>query len=186
MLSGWARVGIKAMQFNVSQLLKAAIGSSRDYQIQELFDITGDGTKKPVLGKINLIRTDRSILVKGELHTEINITCSRCLQAFTSQLNLNIEEEYYPITDINNTLGSLTSAKAGSFNINEHHVIDLSEAVRQYTLMAIPMKPLCTENCAGLCPSCGQNLNQGNCGCSPPENDMRWQILTKLAKNKTK
>ncbi len=174
------------MQFNVSQLLKATIGASRDYQIQELFDITGDGTKKPVLGKINLIRTDRSILVKGELHTEANVVCGRCLQAFTCPLSLNIEEEYYPIADTNNTIESLTSAKASSFIIDEHHVIDLTEAVRQYTLMAIPMKPLCTENCAGLCPSCGQNLNRGNCPCSPSENDLRWQILSKLAKNKTK
>lgn len=173
------------MQFNVSQLLKATIGSSRAYQIQEVFDIINDGTKKPVRGEITLIRTDRSILVKGELNTEANVVCSRCLYVFAYPLSLKIEEEYYPITDINNTTKPLMSGKTGSFMINEHHIIDLTEAVRQYSLMAIPMKPLCMEKCAGLCPACGQNLNQSDCRCVPPKNDPRWEVLSNLAKNNT-
>jgi uncharacterized protein len=68
----------------------------------------------------------------------------------------------------------------GCFTIDEHHILDLTEAIRQYTVLAVPMKPLCNENCAGLCPSCGQNLNQGECGCPSPDTDPRWANLRRI------
>jgi uncharacterized protein len=68
----------------------------------------------------------------------------------------------------------------GAFRIDERHIIDLSEAVRQYTLLAVPMKPLCEAACAGICPTCGKNLNLGACRCPPPEGDPRWAKLQKL------
>jgi uncharacterized protein len=52
--------------------------------------------------------------------------------------------------------------------------------VRQYALLAIPMKPLCREGCAGLCPTCGRNLNQGPCDCPPQVLDPRLSGLRKL------
>ena len=66
------------------------------------------------------------------------------------------------------------------FIIDEHHVLDLSEAVRQYALVVIPMKPVCREDCAGLCPGCGCNLNREQCNCPSQPADPRWLELTKL------
>ncbi|MBA7688765.1 hypothetical protein ES703_97254 [subsurface metagenome] len=68
----------------------------------------------------------------------------------------------------------------GCFTIDEHHILDLTEAIRQYALLAIPMKPLCRGDCAGLCPNCGHNINQGPCDCSPQETEPRWSELSKL------
>jgi uncharacterized protein len=65
----------------------------------------------------------------------------------------------------------------GCFTIDERHILDLTEAIRQYTLLAIPMKPVCKTNCAGLCPNCGHNLNYGPCNCPPQEVDPRWSKL---------
>ncbi|MHB8105788.1 MAG: DUF177 domain-containing protein, partial [Dehalococcoidales bacterium] len=67
---------------NVSQLLRDPIGSTRDYQIDETIDITGDGKNHKIQGKCNLLRTQRSILVKCSLNTEVELTCSRCLGKF--------------------------------------------------------------------------------------------------------
>ena len=80
------------------------------------------------------------------------------------------------------TSGSLLSLpdEPGCFTIDEHHILDLTEAVRQYALLALPMKPLCRQDCAGLCPTCGHNLNQGGCGCPPQGPDPRWSGLNKL------
>ncbi|MBM3157836.1 MAG: DUF177 domain-containing protein, partial [Chloroflexi bacterium] len=64
--------------------------------------------------------------------------------------------------------------------INENHILDLSEAIRQYTIMALPMKPVCREDCAGLCPHCGRNLNLGPCKCPPAPPDARWAPLLAL------
>jgi len=167
------------MQINVSQQLKASIGSIRNYELNEVVDIANGSSL--VQGKISLMRTDRSILVKGVLHTEVEVTCSRCLSLFSYPLTLNVEEEYFPTTDVVSGASLPLPEEPGCFTIDEHHILDLTEAIRQYVLLATPMKPLCREDCAGLCPHCGHNLNQGPCGCLPREVDPHWSELNKLA-----
>jgi len=151
------------VRISVSQLLKAPIGSMRNYELSEFVDITG-GTSK-VEGEVKLIRTDRGILAKGMLHTEVEVTCSRCLSQFSCPLALNIEEEYFATTDVVSGAWLPLPDEPGCFTIDERHILDLTEAIRQYGLLAIPMKPLCHEDCAGLCPRCGHNLNLGSCPC---------------------
>ncbi|MBA7514714.1 hypothetical protein ES705_06748 [subsurface metagenome] len=166
------------MQINVSQQLKASIGSTRKYEVSEIVDIAGGDSM--VKGEVGLIRTDRGILAKGALCAEVELTCGRCLSSFGCPLTLNIEEEYFPITDVVSGASLSLPEESGCFTIDEHHVIDLTEAIRQYALLATPMKPLCRGNCAGLCPNCGRNLNQGPCDCLPQETDPRWSELRKL------
>jgi len=143
------------------------------------------GGQSQVRGEVELVRTDKGILAGGTLDAEVEATCSRCLGLFRCPLTLHIEEEYYPTTNIVSGASLPPPEEPGSFTIDEHHVIDLTEAVRQYILMAIPMKPLCRQDCAGLCPSCGQNLNQGPCGCPPQEIDSRWSELKKVLASDT-
>ena len=157
------------MQMNVAQLLKAPIGTTREYEVNGTVDITGDGIGSEVCGEVKLLRTNRGILVKGTLHTEIQTTCSRCLSLFTCPLTLNIEEEYFPVIDVVSGTSLSVPEEPGCFTIDESHILDLTEAIRQYALLAKPMKPLCHEDCAGLCPSCGHNLNQGSCSCVSQE-----------------
>ena len=166
------------MQINVSQQLKASIGSMRKCEISEIVDVVNG--KSMVQGEVGLIRTDRGILAKGTLHTEVEVTCSRCLSLFSCPLSLNIEEEYFPIKDVVSGASLPLPEEPDCFTIDEYHVIDLTEAIRQYALLAIPMKPLCRGDCAGLCPNCGHNLNQGPCDCSPQETEPRWSELNKL------
>ena len=138
------------MQINVSQLLKEPIGSERDYQVSGTVYITDNSNSSAVQVNVKLTRTNRSILVKGKINTIIKIACARCLEMFSYPLALNIEEEYFPTSDISS--GDLLPPpdEPGLFTIDEHQVIDLTEAVRQYALMAIPMKPLCRQDCSGL------------------------------------
>ena len=150
------------MQLNVSQLLKASIGSTRDYEVSGTVDIGGGSL---IQGEVRLMRTDQGILVKGTLRIEVEVTCSRCLSLFSCPLALNIEEEYFPTTDVISGASLSLPEETGCFTIDEHHILDLTEAIRQYVLLATPMKPLCGEDCAGLCPYCGHNLNQGPCNC---------------------
>jgi uncharacterized protein len=166
------------MRINVSQQLKAPIGSIRDYELSQSVDIAGSANM--VKGEVRLIRTDRGILAKGTLHTEVEVTCSRCLSLFRCPLVLNIEEEYFPTTDVVSGARLSLPEEPGCFTIDERHILDLTEAIRQYALLAIPMKPLCREDCAGLCPHCGHNLNLGPCQCPSSAADPRWFQLTEL------
>ena len=166
------------MQISVSELFKEPIGSTRHYVINETFDVGGGSYE--VQGEVKLVRTDRSMLVKGTLHTEVKVTCSRCLSLFSYPLTLNIEEEYLPTTDIASGASLSLPEEPGYFTIDEHYVLDLTEAMHQYIMLATPMKPLCREDCAGICTTCGQNLNHGSCGCLQQEVDPRWSELNKL------
>ncbi len=171
------------MQINVSQLLKSPVGSTRSYEVSEIVDI--DGCNSRVEGKVKLTRTKQGILAEGPLRTEFEFTCSRCLSLFSCPLTLNIEEEYLPTTDVVTGTPLSPPDEPGFFTIDERHTLDLTEAIRQYTLLAIPMKPLCSEDCAGLCPSCGRNLNEGPCSCLPQTTNPRWSELNKLANKET-
>ncbi|MFC1989168.1 DUF177 domain-containing protein [Chloroflexota bacterium] len=166
------------LQINVSQLLKEPIGSIRDYRVSEVTDIANGSSL--IQGEVRLMRTDHGILVKGTLHTEIELICSRCLSSFSCPLTLDIEEEYFPTTNVVTGTSLPPPDDPERFPIDGNNVLDLTEAVRQYALLIIPMKPLCHEDCAGLCPTCGCNLNQAPCKCHIQPTDPRLSVLSKL------
>jgi len=168
------------MQINVSGLLKDMIGSARSYEVDEVIDVMGEGTSEKVSGEIRMIHTQRGILVEGDLQTEVTLTCSRCLEPFTCPVTIHFEEEYIATIDILTGLPLPPPDEPSAFTIDTQHVIDLGEAVRQYALLAIPMKPLCQKDCAGLCPTCGRNLNYEACACPKKAVDPRWAKLLKL------
>jgi uncharacterized protein len=168
------------MRINVSQLLKEPVGSRRRYKIDEAVEIVEGEDSCPVRGEVELLRTDRSILVKGTMQTELSITCSRCLVSFTCPLTLHLEEEYFPTVDVITGAALPVQDGVDRFTINAQHMLDLSEAIRQSAVVATPMKPVCSEDCAGLCPTCGGNLNLEQCDCPSQSVDPRWLKLAEL------
>jgi len=97
-------------------------------------------------------------------------------------MTVKVEEEYFPTVDVVSGAPLALPEEPGVFTISEQHILDLTEAIRQNAIVAIPMKPLCREDCAGICPKCGKDLNQGECGCPTEEVDPRWAKLLKLKK----
>jgi uncharacterized protein len=138
------------LQINVSQLLKEPIGSERNYQVGGMVDIASSDDGIPVRGEVNLTRTNRSILVKGKLYLTVDVACARCLNQFDYPMALDIEEEYFPVLDTVSGTPLPAPDEPSSFTVDEYQVLDLTEAARQYAVMAIPMKPLCRNDCAGL------------------------------------
>jgi uncharacterized protein len=155
------------MRVNVAQLLKQPVGTRRSYKVEELGD-AGEGESWHLEGELELTRTDKGILVQATLETGMNLVCSRCLAMLDYPLTLDIEEEFFPVVDIATGIILPSPEESTAFTIDEHHILDLSETVRQYMLLATPLKPLCRPDCAGICPGCGANLNQSSCSCSSP------------------
>jgi len=163
------------MKINVAQQLKEAVGSVRHCAIDETGEIG-----LPIRGEVQLLCTNRSILVRGTVETTAREVCSRCLEEFDYPLSLDIEEEYFITRDPASGALLPPETESGAFTIDENNLLDLSEAVRQYTLLAQPMKPICREDCAGLCPQCGRNLNYETCDCTPIHPDSPWTPLQGL------
>ena len=168
------------MRFNVAQLLKEPVGSTRKYHLAEDIQDLGEEVKLtgPIEGAIRLIHTTEGVLVSGQSHTEVELTCSRCLESFSTAIDFALEEEFRPTIDIN------TGAKLPPVDgedeatlIDGQHTIDLLEVMRQDILLALPPRPLCNPDCAGLCSQCGQNLNEGSCACVQSLGDPRWEAL---------
>ncbi|UCC16578.1 MAG: DUF177 domain-containing protein [Dehalococcoidales bacterium] len=162
------------MQINVSQQLKSSIGTLRNYEVDTISDI--DGEKVRFTGSVRLMKTDRGLLVTGVINSKVAMRCGRCLTNFTYPLAIKFEEEYFPVIDVTTGVMLPAPEEPGSFTIDDHNIMDISEAIRQYTLMALPIKPLCRKDCSGLCPTCGTNLNEKKCDCKP-EIDPRWEKL---------
>ena len=170
------------MKINVAQLLKQPIGSARSYKIDDVIQLLeAESTDYPIQGEIELMRTDRGILGRGTLGTEISLVCSRCLALFDYPLTFGIEEEFFPKINVVSGISLPLPEDSTGFVIDEHHMLDLAEVVRQHAVLAMPMKPLCHPECAGFCPGCGVNLNQGTCQCPPRSQKSPWAELEKLA-----
>jgi uncharacterized protein len=168
------------VEINVSQQLKSSIGTEREYNLDDFIDILGVGVGSRVQGKVKLIRTNRGMLVKGAVGTKIPAECSRCLKVFDQPLTIEIEEEFFPTVDVNNGSALEIPDDPSSFFIDDHHILDMREVIRQNALLTTPMKPLCKEDCAGLCVQCGKDLNTKQCKCNTQEIDPRWAKLVNL------
>lgn len=171
------------MRYNVSQLLREHVGATRHYQLhQDISDI--DPSLKPltaVNGNVDMIRTNDGILVRANLYTNVELTCSRCLTQFAIPVRFKIEEEFLPTLDI--TTGARlpkTDDTDEATLIDSHHLLDLTEVLRQDLILALPIVPVCRNDCQGLCASCGQNLNEGDCDCTEQELDPRFAALKQL------
>lgn len=172
------------MVIDVCEQLKERIGSTRHYSFGRSGN-SQDEADFPLQGEISLTRTERGILVTGVLNTRVEAMCSRCLGTFHQPLTLKIEEELLPTVDSSTGAHLSWPEEEGAFIISDKQEFDLGEAVRQYALLALPMKPLCREDCAGLCPTCGHNLNLGPCSCAAPI-DPRLAPLKKLVTSEEK
>jgi len=132
---------------NVAQLLKEPVGSSRSYDIS---GIINEQIEASVEGKIILIRSGRGVLVQGKLAAEVKLLCSRCLANFLCPISFTVEEEFLPIVDVSSDLALSLPEKSDGFTIDINGILDLGELIRQYTLLNLPMKPLCRPDCAGI------------------------------------
>jgi uncharacterized protein len=160
------------LRFNFGFLLEANHGTSRtmelDYPTVQLED---DVTLAPLTGKFQAIRNSKGIYITGLLHSNIDVECARCLDPVTVPLKIQLDEMYsYPPE----------TAPPGEYSVGEDGFIDLAPLVRQLSLLAIPMQPICRVDCQGLCIEFGHNLNEGDCHCPDDDVDPRLSLLREL------
>ena len=168
------------MQFNVAQLLTEPIGSARSYELDEN-TTSEDGSFERGEGSLFLMRTDKGVWVRA--HVEIGLwgACSRCLKRFLHPVDINIDDEYLETVEVaTGKPVALPEYAEGSFTIDHRLVLNLDEAIRQYVMLQGPMKPLCQDDCSGLCPSCGADRNVLKCECTEAASDPRWGPLSRL------
>ncbi len=175
---------MESMIFNVAQLMKAPVGTSlvndfreEDIQLDDDIEVIG-----PIDGHVRMRRTNQGLLVDGWVELTLELSCNRCLKTFEQPMHVDFEEQFYPTVDVISGMPLDPFDEDEIFPIDAHHEVDLTEAVRQNVLLALPMVTICREDCKGLCPQCGQDLNLGSCECKP-EVDARLSVLKQLLQN---
>lgn len=132
---------------NVAQLLEEPVGSNQSYDISEVID---EEVECFVEGKAKLIHISQGVLVQCKLTAEAKLICSRCLDTFLLPISFTAEEEFIPISDVSGDLALSSPEQSEEFIIDNKNILDLSELIRQYTLLNLPMKPLCRPDCSGI------------------------------------
>ncbi|HKI79320.1 MAG TPA: DUF177 domain-containing protein [Ignavibacteriaceae bacterium] len=163
-------------------IIKIANLSEGNHEIRFDESIENLGVEEPFHGNckvdVELSKANNQIILKADLSLNANFECDRCGIEFGSPVN----SKYQMVYLFGNRPDGAEDANL-TYLFPDADKIDISNDVRDYALLAIPMKKLCKEDCKGLCPKCGKNLNEGNCNCSNDETDPRWKPLMEL-KNK--
>jgi len=128
-------------------------------------------------GKHKIIQ---DIRVQGQLATRLEMACARCLEPITQDVKRDFDLLYRPQgADAGRDEMSVTDAEA-EISYYEGEGLPLEDVVREQVLLAAPLKVTCREDCKGLCPHCGKNLNEGQCLCAVEEEEPRWAALKEI------
>jgi len=166
------------MQFNVARLLKGPVGTTQTTRLDETFEPLADTKTDRVWGQIRLVRINQGVWVSAALEATIESICCRCLQEFPSQVQFELDAICYSTVDVTTGVSVLLDDETTpEFTIDDHHTLNITEPVRQSVLLTLPMKPLCQNDCLGICPECGINLNETPCDCAAGTHDLRWASL---------
>jgi len=122
----------------------------------------------------------KDIRLNGELSTTLELPCARCLELVIQDVRRKFDLLYRPLgADAGREELSVTGAEA-EVSYYQGEGLLLEDAVREQVLLALPLKVICREDCKGLCPHCGVNLNLEQCSCAEPMEDPRWTALKDL------
>jgi uncharacterized protein len=158
------------MQYNVAQLLKEPIGAMRRYElVEDIHELDPElVVLGPVVGNVELIRIHSGILVRANLSTALQVGCNRCLEPIATSVRFTIEESFRPLTEVHTGRyiapdefeGEEEDLEDAALIINEQHILDLSEVVRQSIWLALPMYPSCNWEGAAECPNYSRYLRE--------------------------
>lgn len=173
------------MKISVAPLLKQPYGVSETYDLGEA-EITPHSEHAALLelgaraieGEGRFTHTNPGILVKADLRADVELECGRCLDQFIATVPAHAEELYYATIDVVSG-AALAVPPRDACTIGHDFVIDVTPLIREHILLELPLKPLCREECAGICPTCGldRNLQPHR---HEEEADERWSRLRAL------
>ena len=129
---------------------------------------------------LRALKVREMVEVEGTVETEARIPCSRCLKEFTEPLSTRFALTFTGnLPEVGDEEEGEVELSAEEMGLTLFHgdEIDMREAIAEQVIMALPLRPLCSEGCKGLCQFCGADLNAGNCGCHPSPFNAKFGAL---------
>lgn len=149
------------MKIEVAKIPKSGMIAEEDVS-PEIMGTTEDHVtyRQPIHVRVSVNLIGHTLLVQGTLTTAAVLECNRCLKEF--EYGLRVDDFVF------------------SRQARGDETVDLTENIREDIILALPMKRLCSDECKGLCPVCGRDLNAGACNCKPRQEESFFSVLDGL------
>jgi len=169
---------------DLSEIARIA-GSYAEHDIDmPLKEVEGMTLTAPVRGKMIVSSTGNVLLLEGSVDTEVEQACFRCGTIYRQPVHAEFQEDFVvrppqahgqgPRIEEEEEMPESRLFIEGTLDLN------LDELLRQSILVALPLKPLCADDCQGLCPRCGKNRNEGPCTCPAEASNPQMAVLQRL------
>lgn len=166
---------------DVSQMREARARVDRTYEAGSLAsDAEVYALVAPIVLGVDVHRERDQFRLVGRVGTTIQMLCSRCLEPFQTPVDETFDVLFLPHRENAGDSEREIEDDDLATAFYRDQVIDLGQLMQEQFYLAVPMKPLCREDCRGLCPDCGTNLNSGSCGCARTWTDPRLEGLRTL------
>lgn len=174
------------MQLDLTRYRQPVSQLSRTFQPEEVAQ-AGDAYRivAPVVLDLEIHKDKEKFRLVGRTRTELELACSRCLEPFRLPVDSSFDIRYLPASEMSTEEERELQDEDVETSYYRDDQIDLNEVLREQFYLALPMKPLCIEDCRGLCSQCGTNLNSGACECAPAWEDPRLAPLKSLMKKES-
>lgn len=177
------------MFLDIKELELHPIDFDEEFQ-PDVIDLGGEARQRTPLktsGRAELVEEHhgknlviKDIRLRGRLSAGLELQCARCLEPVRQEVQRDFELLYRPLgTDAGRDELSVTDAEA-EIGYYQGEGLLLEDVLREQVLLALPLKIVCRQDCKGLCPQCGKNLNQEQCSCSNEVEDPRWAALKEV------
>lgn len=134
----------------------------------------------PISARLKISKVDSEVMVKGEVVADVKLRCSRCLMDFSHKLDIPVDVVYHPLDELKGEERHEVIGEELDIDFYSEEEMNLITLMKEQIILNIPMKPLCSDLCRGICFKCGKNLNAGDCSCTENETGSRFVVLKNL------
>ena len=170
-------VDLSALRQNPGRHFHASLESDHLDGLDQSLKLVG-----PVKMEAEFVGGNRKVEMQAQIQAQIDTVCDLCLTPVSYNLDFEVSETLMSSHDVDvlsDHGGDREKYESENWIYDDVH-LDLNYLVLNAILTQLPLRHLCREDCKGLCPQCGANLNNGPCGCENNEIDPRWAVLAQL------
>lgn len=173
----------KKMIIDIYKLPKEGLSVSKDFEFSSEVLVEENAVfLEPVHAEMTIKKGGEDVLIKGKISTRVSFVCSRCLGPFEFPIDSSFDLIYFP-EELDEIKEQLEDEDMDKFFYSEAK-LDVEEVILEQLNLAFPLKPLCSEDCQGICPVCGKVIDSGKCDCLMKNSDTRLDKLKIFIRDK--
>jgi len=166
------------MKINVSEIPPDGL----DITLSEEGRFESVNAVSPYEASIKIVKMGSEVFLSGLVKCSVELQCSRCLNSFNYKINSPVDIAFRPASELKEEGCHEIQKDELDIGFYRNNILDIDDVINEQLALNIPMKPLCTPECKGICPECGLDLNKTQCKCKSRDIDERFKILEKLIK----